>query len=548
MPVTPDPAPSRRPSDLLVRLGGGTPADLADQAERSAYTTCGALVVLAAVAVAAVVAATAVTADAPVAVAAVLALGAAAVAAALGRALASPPEPAGGSIAARAAGAAALVAVAVLAGLLVGELAVAALTGGPTTRFVQSQREAARADVATSERARGLDRLRAERVVLDQRVAAAAARYDTALVTARCEYRPGPDCPSARITGEPGDGPAAGLAEQALAAADAGLSAATAAVPVLDERIAREQSLLDADLVRAEDLAAGDTGPLARWQAMHAASGTPVVLLRGAVDALAVLLLLAPLLLRLRRGRTAHDRGIAARRRIAEADEEARIAVAVGAARTRAALELRRQQRLLDDDAVGPGTVHVAVAAPSDPADRRALTTPDDADDPAALPVPAGSAHPVGAVEPARPATAVPAGRRDPLDLLPGPLPGVARAVTGLVSPLVPGPVTRLVADAAPVRIVRRLLEEAEELTITVRRTRQVRVEQELVEDPAGDATAEVTPGSAAGGGRRVVTGTTVRVDRDDHPSAVDPAATAALDAAGPKALDAHRPALPPGT
>ncbi|HTF47377.1 MAG TPA: hypothetical protein VK735_08015, partial [Pseudonocardia sp.] len=66
----------------------------------------------------------------------------------------------------------------------------------------------------------------------------------------------------------------------------------------------------------------------------------------------------------------------------------------------------------------------------------------------------------------------------DPLDVLPGPLPGAVRAITGIVRPLVPGPVARL-ASTAPrsVRVARTLWEEVEEFQLTVRHKRTVRMD-----------------------------------------------------------------------
>jgi hypothetical protein len=86
---------------------------------------------------------------------------------------------------------------------------------------------------------------------------------------------------------------------------------------------------------------------------------------------------------------------------------------------------------------------------------------------------------------------------RRPLDVLPGPLPTVARTVTGLVRPLVLGPVARLAAAAPnPLRTARTVFREVEEFTFIMRRTRTVSVAEEAegpAEDPsAGPIAAEV--------------------------------------------------------
>lgn len=62
-----------------------------------------------------------------------------------------------------------------------------------------------------------------------------------------------------------------------------------------------------------------------------------------------------------------------------------------------------------------------------------------------------------------------------PLDALPGPLPQLARAVTGVVRPLLPERVTNFQAN--PVKTARTLLEEVEEFTFSLTRRRKVTVE-----------------------------------------------------------------------
>jgi hypothetical protein len=146
------------------------------------------------------------------------------------------------------------------------------------------------------------------------------------------------------------------------------------------------------------------------------------------------------------------------------AEEDADTAIAVRRAQVRAELELRRQEELLAPDA-----------------DRPALsgrTTVEQADEevPAVTTMPDRKALPAGSV--AETALAVPK-RGGPLDMLPGPLPVIGRAVSGIAGAFVPAPVARFVNRTRPVRVMRTLMEDAEEFQFTVKRKRKVTVTEE---------------------------------------------------------------------
>jgi hypothetical protein len=347
--------------------------------------------------------------------------------------------------------------------------------------------------------------LLAQRAGLDRAVAEAAARRDQALVVARCEYHPAPGCPTNEITGVPGAGPQARQADAALAAEERNLAA------VRDRRDA-EAPLLDARIAQA--LGGLDDGLAARWSALN---GTAPLAPRVAIDAVFVLVNLLPLLLRLGRGQTELDRDELARRVRRRAERDAGTRVAVRRAQVAATLELRRQDRVLAGELpeadAGPISVPPTETRSVDPAELPSVDAePVELAEPSEPMRPDGPASPAARpaelerVRDARPAPAVgeaaPVSRR-PLDLLPGPLPTVARTVTGLVRPLVPGPVARVAAAAPnPLRAARTVFREVEEFTFTMRRTRTVSVAEE-----AGERADEWAEPSAEPIGAEVGTG-----------------------------------------
>lgn len=456
----------KRPGDMMVWLGGGDRRDIHEAAERSAYQSTGFVVLLAALAAWGVATSAAVTAGGlrvPAAAALTLLVGL--LVGALGRVFATAPGRRGTLVA--------LGLVAVLVGVVLGELAALAIFTGPVSRQLNGQADRAATAVASGERAGQLARLRAERVALDERVGKAGARRDAALLVARCELRPASGCPAQLITGEPGRGPEADQARTELAGADTDLAAARTErdrrVPGLDGAIAASAERVDRDRDAAEELARADTGLVARWEAMNSyTTGTPVALIPrvGAVIAM-VLLMVAPLLLRLWRGQTDQERLVSARRMRRWAEEDADTAIAVRRAQVRAELELRRQEKLLTDDE-----------------DRPALSGRTTAEVTEAAPV--VTALPERAVLPAGggPETAVAVPQRGrPLDLLPGPLPVIGRAVSGIARVFVPAPIARFVDGTRPVRAVRAMMEDVEEFQLTMVRKRKVTVTEEHYED-----------------------------------------------------------------
>ncbi|HTK63426.1 MAG TPA: DUF4407 domain-containing protein [Pseudonocardia sp.] len=482
-------AGSRRPGDLMVWLGGGDCRDIGEAAERSAYQATGFVVLIAAVAAWGVATGAVVTAGGlalPAAAASTLLVGL--FVGALGRVLATAPGRRGTLLG--------LGTVAVLVGAVLGELAALTIFTGPIAEQLNVQADRAATSVAAGGGAGRLAQLRAERAGLDDRVAGAGSRRDAALVVARCEYHPAPGCPAQLITGQPGRGPEAEQARAELAGADADLAAARAErdrrVPGLDAAITAAAERVDRDREVAETLARADTGLVARWEAMNGYTlGSPVALIPrlGAVLVM-VLLTAAPLLLRLWRGQTDQERSVSARRMRRRAEEDADTAIAVRRAQVRAELELRRQEDLLalgaDERHVLGGRADVEQAAavptaPAVPAVPAVTTLPERT----ALPAAADS-------EAGVPGTAVAIPRRGgPLDLLPGPLPVIGRAVSGMAGAFVPAPVARFVEGTRPMRVMRTLMEDVEEFQFTMVRKRKVTVTEEHFEDAPEPGGAE---------------------------------------------------------
>src|SRR5262249_25378367 len=98
-------------------------------------------------------------------------------------------------------------AVAIVVGVVVGELAAVVLFSGPIDRILD-ERAAGTADAApaVTQASAELDRARQARTALDTAVNDASRQRDEALVVARCEFNPPPACPQTHITGVPGTG------------------------------------------------------------------------------------------------------------------------------------------------------------------------------------------------------------------------------------------------------------------------------------------------------------------------------------------------------
>ncbi|MCX4096570.1 DUF4407 domain-containing protein [Nocardia sp. alder85J] len=470
----------------LTWLGGGG-SDLDDPHERSGYALSGALVIVIAAAAGTVTGlAGAAAAWSPAAVAAAAA-GSAVVVGGVSRALATA------SYSARADGARgdrlARIAVAVLIGLVVAELASTVLLGAAVGRRLDAQaRQAADGTTAVVTARAAADAARSDRAVLGATLIQARADSDRALVVARCEFHPTPECPQTMITGVPGYGPEERTADSMLDDARARLTAAEARIPVLDQRVAAGDAAVDR--ARATAVAGAGRGLGARWLAMNGETTAHpgALLLRLAAAAVAVLVALLPLLLRWWRGETSLDRRLAARTVVARAEQDAATAVTVARTEARADAERLRVER---ETAVARLAAEADTAIESERQRRRVV---------AAI----GTLE-IGVTEPSRHVVAAPAAtahhpdpRADQEQIVTPPhrptaptgdleLPLIGAipftgAAARLIRPLVPAFVTEAVdtalgTAAAPLRTVRQVFEEAEEITFTLRRTRRVTVE-----------------------------------------------------------------------
>ena len=186
----------------LVWLGGGqwSAAHTAPaRAERSAYAVSGGVVALVALLTWVVVTLALVAATTwPAVVAAVVGALLGALVAAVLRALTTGP-------AARTGGWGRIAAACVL-GLLVGEIATTVLLSGAVDRRLTEEAASASTPAVVAAESQ-LTQAQAARTGLDTAVDDALAHRDAALVVARCEYNPTPECPTTSITGVPGAGP-----------------------------------------------------------------------------------------------------------------------------------------------------------------------------------------------------------------------------------------------------------------------------------------------------------------------------------------------------
>ncbi|MFF0489183.1 DUF4407 domain-containing protein [Nocardia sp. NPDC004068] len=459
---------------LLTWLGGAGPG-VDDRHERAGYAVGGALVALFAVVSAVVVALAGASARWPFAVVAVAALLAALVFGALSRALATASLSGRmESRARRRLDLLARVAVAALAGAIVAELAGTVLLGGTVDRALdeRARRDADSAPAVVTAHTR-LDQARADRAALDRTIAQAQGEVEQALVIARCEYNPTPECPQTKITGVPGTGPETSADNAMLDDARTRLTAARDRIQPLDEAVTERQHALD----DARDAATrtGDRGLGARWLAAHdyTLGHGGALLLRLALLITGVLLALLPLLLRWWRGETSFDRRVAARTVTERAEQEAAAAVAVKRAEVHAETEnLRAEQELAsarlaaDADALiereqqrrrvvaAVGNLEIGISE-----DRKDGPVPaSDHDNLPAIPAKTG-----GGLE---------------LPVI-GTVPFTDTAARW-IRPLVPSFVANALDTAThPLRTVRHAFEETEEITFTLRRTRKVTVESD---------------------------------------------------------------------
>lgn len=501
----------------LVWLGGGERREVGARHERSTLITAGVVVLVVAM-LAWLVAAAALASSTSWPLAAIVAVtsGVGLLVGAVSRALASGAVHRSG-VAGRAA-------VAVAVGLVVGELAAVVVFSGSVGRLLDERAARIADDVPSVTRAAAdLDRSRSARGELDAAVEQAVQRRQAALVVARCEFNPRPDCPQTFITGVPGAGPENRTANDFLADAQQSLDAALAErdrrAPVVDAQIADgEQALTQARRAATAD---ADRGLGARWVTMndHTLAHPGALVLRLLVDAFFVLLSLLPLILRLWRGETSQDRGIAADVQRDRAELEADTAVAVKRAEVRAAIDTmwaeqqlasarmaveaqleidREQQRRRVMEAIEPAIsaraerisepedVYLPIAAEAEAASLVAAEVPvtePEVDAPKNLPVPVEDDRPV---EPASEA-----GR----PLIPS-IPDVTRTAARWIRPLVPPIIVNAIdTTTKPFRGARQILEETEEIHFSMRRTRKVTTH---VEEVAGEHVVDSSDGSTA--------------------------------------------------
>jgi Domain of unknown function (DUF4407) len=484
-----------RTAAVLSWLGGGERREFDERHERSAQALAGVVVILNAM-LAWLVTTLAVTAAThrPMSAIAPFTLVFALVVAVVSRAIASGPVRWPGGVAGRAA-------VALGVGVIVGEFATLAMFSGSIDRHLELQ-AARNADSAPAvvQASTSLTQSRNARVALDKAVDEARIQRDETLVVARCEYHPTPSCPQTRITGVPGSGPETRTAKQLFADAQQELDIAVTTrerrAPELDNQIgAGDRELRQA---RQRAIADADHGLGARWIAMQELTfaGTGALIVRLLAIAFFALLSLLPLILRLWRGETTGDRHAMAGAERERAELDAETAIAVKRAEIRAAAETLWAEQQLDKarlavaaqteidraqlrrrvDAVLEGTAYTAepvagdlylpIAAEAEAASLAATALPGTA-------VEAVAAQPENlpaAIEPAN-APAIP--------VIPV-ITDVTRAASRWIRPLVPGFVARAIDTSThPLRTARQVIEEVEEITFTLKRTRKVTVENE---------------------------------------------------------------------
>ncbi|MGW0639928.1 DUF4407 domain-containing protein [Nocardia salmonicida] len=494
---------------LLTWLGGGlasprrrdpeTGADLAFSHEQGRYLVTGAAVSSFALIAGLVALCTLLAADVGVVGAALFALVVAGAAGALGRALATARPGADDD----RFGVAARIGVGVLAGVFVAELAATVLLGGTVDREldVRAQASAENAPAVVAARTT-FDLATADRAALDLSIAKSQADIDRALVIARCEYNPTPECPRTRITGVPGRGPETQTANDMLDDARKQLATAQGRVEGLDQRVRTESATLAA--ARTSAIAEGDRGLGARWLAMNSytASHAGPAALRLLILLAGIVVALLPLLLRWWRGETSLDRRVDAADVADRAQREADAAIAVKRAEVRtetAALraehELTAAQLAIEADTVIDRERHRTRIIAAIGGFELGFSEPHRKDDSVSLEPNVPSQLPAGYAQhalPTGPAGALVPAHQAPVQQAPAPAPtsggGLELPIIGTVPftdtaarwirPLVPAFVANAFDSAThPMRTARQAFEEVEEVTFTLRRSRKVTVD-----------------------------------------------------------------------
>jgi Domain of unknown function (DUF4407) len=512
---------------LLTWLGGGHWRELGERHERSTHAVAGAVVVCGAVlawlvASLAVSEATHLPMSGPMWADIALTLVFGLLVGAVTRGTASGPDRGWPGLMGRAA-------VAVAVGAVVGELAaLVVFSGSIDHRLDQRALRSADSAPAVAHASASLQQTREARVALDTSVEQAREHLDKALVVARCEYNPTPACPQTRITGVPGAGPETRTANELLADAQHELDNAVAArdrqAPELDAKVAHDEQALAA--ARQGVVADAGRGLGARWVGMNelTLASTGALVLRLMTIAFFALLYLLPLILRMWRGETTHDRNAAARAKRERAELEAETAIAVKRAEVRREAEImwaehqltqarlaieaqieidREQQRRRVVEALEAPVraeaqrtfeaveedMYLPIAAEAEAASRAVAQLPvaaqqhPPAESPENLPA---QVRPTGDIE---------AHEERGTPLIPS-IPDATKAAARWIRPLVPPFVARVIDNStAPLRSARQVFEEVEEIAFTLKRTRKVTVNTESSDTsdqpPLDSATAE---------------------------------------------------------
>lgn len=466
----------------LIWVGGGERRELQERHERSAHAVAG-VVVLINVVLGWLVTTLAITQAMHRSVLAVVpfTLAFALLVAAISRAIAT-----GSAGRAPGRGAVAVpMAVGLVLGGVVGEFASLATFSDSIGR--QLQQQAAHNAVsapAVAQASSDLQRIHDARVALDHGVDIARTRRDEALVVARCEYHPTPACPQTRITGVPGSGPENRTANELLADSQRELDEAVAArdrhAPELDVRITADERVVAERRQRVVEDA--DRGLGARWVAMQQLTwaSTSFLILHLLIVGFFAVLALLPLILRLWRGETIHDRHAQARAERERADLVADTAIAVKRAEVRAAAEIMwAEQQLVQ--------ARLAVEAQTE-IDRAQLrrrvkaaiegATPDPARaaEDVYLPIAAATSHVTESEN--LPAVIEPQDEIAAQKI--SSIPDVTRAAARWIRPLVPGVIARAIDSSThPLRTARQVIEEVEEITFSLKRTHKLTVHSE---------------------------------------------------------------------
>lgn len=507
---------------LLTWLGGGHSRELGERHERSTHAVAGAVVVLGAV-LAWLVAALAVGAAVPApwwtVIASTLVFGL--LVGAVTRGTAGGPAEGWPGIAGRGA-------VALAVGVVVGELAALVVFAGAIDRRLDEHAlRAADSAPAVAQASASLQQARAARTGLDTTVEQARGHLDNALVVARCEYHPTPTCPQTRITGVPGQGPETRTANELLGDAqrelDNALLARDRQAAGLDATVTRdEQALADA---RHAVVADAGRGLGDRWVAMNdlTLASAGALVLRLLTIAFFALLYLLPLILRMWRGETTHDRHSTARADQERAELEADTAIAIKRAEVRRAAEImwaehqltqtrlaieaqaeidREQQRRRVMEAL-EAPVHAASERTFEPVEEemylpieaeavaatRAELPAAQQDVDAYVEVPQHLPAPVEPLEQAVEEYEEPQDEERGTPLIPS-IPDATKAAARWIRPLVPPFVARVIDNTTqPLRTARQVFEEVEEIAFSLKRTRKVTVDSE-----SSDGTGQPVP------------------------------------------------------